>query len=114
MSNKETSKKYKYSCKRCNFFTECNARLKIHKQTKKHRNKDEPRSDKKKPDKCELCSYNPSSYEMYRRHKLTDHSNKEEREKTYTYYCKTCDVGTFCTSAFKVHTNSKQHIRRTE
>ena len=113
-SEEQVIKKFKYSCKKCDYFTNDKCYLIRHKKTNKHKNIDTPRSDKKMPDKCESCSYVPTSYMIYRRHKLTEHSSKEQREKDFTYYCKACDFGCFNKSGYIVHTESKRHQRRNE
>jgi hypothetical protein len=37
---------------------------------------------------------------MYKQHILNYHSNKEEREEGFKYYCKLCDYGSFSKDFF--------------
>ena len=114
MSDDDKVKKYLYTCKRCEFNTDNKTSFGRHKLTRKHKKIDAPRIDKKMPDKCELCSYVPTSYQMYKHHKLIDHSTKENRKKDFTHYCDTCDFGTFNKRSYSVHLGSKIHQRRNE
>ena len=46
-----------------------------------------------------------------KKHVLNEHSTKEEREKEFKYYCKSCDFGTFSKDTYEVHTNTNKHKR---
>lgn len=45
----------------------------------------------------------------YRQHILDHHSTYKERKREFTYYCKYCDTGTFSSSTWAKHINSKKH-----
>ena len=49
--------------------------------------------------------------QIFNEHKLNYHSNKEEREKEFKYYCNYCDYGTFAISFIEKHNNTKKHKR---
>ena len=40
---------------------------------------------------------------------LNEHSNKETREKEFTYYCKCCDFGSFCENQLNKHNDTSKH-----
>ena len=67
------------------------------------------RSDYKEPYKCEKCDYKHKNITNYKIHLLNNHSTKEEREKEYIYYCKTCDFGSFCEEQLNKHNETIKH-----
>jgi len=106
MENKE----YKFNCEKCKFYTNYKSEYKRHENTEKHKTgKKAVRSDKKYPEKCELCDYKPVNNKNYIRHKLTFHSTKEERKNEFAFYCEKCDFGTFEIGRYKTHLGSKKH-----
>ena len=44
-----------------------------------------------------------------KKHKLYEHSTKEEREKGFKFYCSYCDFGTFSKDTIKTHNNTNKH-----
>jgi hypothetical protein len=105
-----SEEKYKYICEQCNFKCEIKGRWEQHLKTTKHQTgKRKIRSDCKDEYKCEKCDYETKHLTTFKQHKLNHHSNKEEREKGFTYYCKLCDLGTFSKDLYKRHIDSDKH-----
>lgn len=46
---------------------------------------------------------------MFKQHKLSEHSTKEDRKNGRKYYCDSCDFGTFSKDIFDKHTNTNKH-----
>ena len=44
-----------------------------------------------------------------KKHKLYEHSTKEEREKGFKFYCSYCDFGTFSKDTIETHNNTNKH-----
>ena len=42
-------------------------------------------------------------------HKLNKHSNSNEREKEFKYYCKCCDYGSFSEDSYNKHIDTIKH-----
>ena len=42
-------------------------------------------------------------------HKLNKHSNKKDREKEFTHYCKCCDYGFFSCDMYNKHISTIKH-----
>jgi hypothetical protein len=106
----KNNEKYRYSCEKCLFFTNSQASYKIHLMTNKHTDgKKATRCDKKYPEKCSKCDYKPKSNTNYLQHTLIYHSTKEERKEKFTFYCETCDYGSFTEKSLITHKNSKKH-----
>ena len=100
----------KYKCEKCNFKCNTKARWEAHIKTELHKTeKKKIRSDYKEPHKCEKCDYKHKNITNYKIHLLNNHSTKEEREKEYIYYCKTCDFGSFCEEQLNKHNETIKH-----
>jgi len=60
--------------------------------------------------KCKDCNRSFGNQKTtYNQHILDHHSTYKERKKTFTHYCKYCDMGTFSSSTWINHTNTKKH-----
>ena len=64
------------------------------------------RCDKKYPEKCQFCNYNPKSNTNFMQHMLIYHSSKDDRKNKFTYFCDICDYGTFAIKSFNIHTKT--------
>jgi hypothetical protein len=99
-------KKEAFYCHLCEYkSSNCTNWLK-HVRTQKHLRNGKPKSSK-----CNLCDYETSSHWNLKLHMLSQHSNKEEREKQ-KYYCEICDLVFFCNSYKNKHLNGKIHKNR--
>ena len=100
----------KFKCEKCQY--ECNYKSawEKHINTEIHKTgKRKIRSDYKEPFKCDKCNYNTKNIITYKKHILNEHSNKEAREKEFTYYCKYCDIGTFSKDTINAHNETEKH-----
>jgi hypothetical protein len=105
-------KKYKYLCEECNYYTNVKQAYDKHIATEKHLSGGKiKRTDKKYPDKCENCDYEPTSFASYRQHKLIFHLTKEDRKNNFNFYCEKCDFGTFAELLYNNHIKSEKHNR---
>jgi hypothetical protein len=103
---------HKYSCEKCNFFTNAKSTWEMHIKSNKHTGKERSqRCDKKLLDKCPHCDYSINNNICMQQHILNNHSSKKERSEKFTYYCKDCDFGTFTNHIFKSHNDTKKHKR---
>ena len=110
MEELNNNEKYKYNCNSCNFKCNENSRWEKHIETDKHKTgRRKLRSDYNGPYKCNECEYETTNSTSYKQHKLNEHSNKEERENGFKYYCKLCDYGTFAKILINKHNNSDKH-----
>jgi hypothetical protein len=106
----EEKKEYKYSCEKCNFYT--NARSSIYKHLisglhlEGHR---AIRCDKKVLDKCPNCDYTTKSNISMETHILNNHSTEEQRKTKFKCYCDYCDFGTFSQEHYEKHLDTKKH-----
>jgi hypothetical protein len=99
-----------YICEKCNFKTNIKARWEKHIDTELHKTGiRKKRSDCKDPLKCESCEYETKNKTTLLKHKLNNHSTKEERSEKFKYYCKFCDYGTFSIDSFDIHNNTDKH-----
>ena len=101
---------YKYNCERCDFH--CNEKLRWdgHINTGKHQTgKRAPNKNIKESYKCDKCEYITRNTIKFKEHKLNNHSNKEEREKEFKFYCKTCDRGYFYEDMYKRHEDIRKN-----
>ena len=104
----------KFICETCNYKTDYESKYKQHLETKKHKNNGIlVRKEENIIKECDKCSFTSKNNDIFRTHYLTKHSNKEEKEKEFTYYCKFCNFGTFNKSLMDIHKNSKKHINIT-
>lgn len=102
--------KNKYNCEKCNFKTNIKARWENHIDTELHKTgQRKKRCDFKEPLKCDMCSYETKNKTTLLKHKLNNHSSKEERLNNFKYYCKLCDYGTFSIDSFNIHNNTEKH-----
>lgn len=100
----------KYKCEQCNFECKYVAQWNVHIETELHKTgKRKKRSDVKEAVKCEQCDYKTKNKTTMKSHKLNEHSNKEEREKGFRYYCKYCDCGTFSKDILERHNKTQKH-----
>jgi hypothetical protein len=67
------------------------------------------RSDCKNPLKCNDCEYITKNNITLKKHILNKHSNIEEREKQFKYYCNICNFGTFSNDTMNIHNNTEKH-----
>jgi hypothetical protein len=103
-------KENKYKCEQCNYECKYLAQWNIHIDTVLHKTgKRKKRTDTKEPFKCENCDYKTKNNTTMKTHKLTEHSNKKERNKEFKYYCKYCDFGTFSKDIMERHNNTQKH-----
>jgi len=104
------NKQHKYVCVKCNFKCNIKAKWETHINTELHKTGiRKKRSDYKEPINCEHCNYKTKNKTTLLKHKLTQHSTKEEREQKFKYYCTLCDYGTFSLDSFEIHKNTKKH-----
>lgn len=104
------TEEYKFKCINCNFNTNYNSTWQRHIATQLHQTgKKKTRSDKKCLDKCPKCSYTSKINTTLKQHILTKHSTKKQREKQFTYYCKSCDYGAFAKTSFDNHNKTQKH-----
>jgi len=102
----------KYKCDECNFECVYVSQWKKHIETELHKTgHKKKRSDYKEPFKCENCSYCTKNRTTLKVHNLNMHSDKETRQKEYTYYCDKCDFGTFSKDIYDTHITTKKHKR---
>ena len=82
--------KYKYICEKCNFKCQYESQWNTHIERELHKTGiKKRRSDIKEPYKCDKCNNcETKNLYTYKQHILNEHSNKEEREKGFKYYCK--------------------------
>lgn len=100
----------KYNCIKCNFKTNITARWESHINTELHKTGNrKKRSDCKEPFKCEKCDYETKNKTTLLKHKLNNHSTKEERQNNFKYFCKYCDYGTFSIDSYNLHNETKKH-----
>jgi hypothetical protein len=105
-------KENKYICIECDFKCNENSRWLKHIETEKHKTgKRKIRSDYGGPFKCEKCNYESNNKTTFTQHKLNEHSNKEQREKEFKYYCNLCDFGTFSKGLYENHKKTDKHIK---
>ena len=110
-----SEEKDKYFCEQCNFKCDKKGGWEQHLKTVKHQTgKRKIRSDCKEEYKCNKCDYETKHLPTFRQHKLNHHSNKEEREKNFTYYCKLCDFGSFSRVIYEEHTRTTKHKKHVE
>ena len=106
----DDKKEFKYNCINCNYSCNENSKWEKHINTVKHLTGHKKiRSDCKAPNKCLICKYETKNNIIFKQHNLNYHSNKEEREKEYNYYCKLCDFGTFYKNLFEKHNLTEKH-----
>ena len=113
MDNIEETK-YKYKCEQCNYKCKFESEWLKHCNTEIHKTgirKKIVRKNHKQPEKCNKCDYLTKNTFLMKKHRLNEHSTKEEREKQFKYYCKSCDFGTFSKDTYEVHTNTNKHKR---
>ena len=107
-----SNNKFKYYCEKCDLGCNILSRWEAHIKTEKHLpGQRKKRSDYKEPYKCDNCEYKTKNITTMKMHKLNSHSNKEEREKEFKYYCSCCNYGTFSIDLYNGHTKSKKHIK---
>lgn len=111
----EDQEEYKFVCEKCNFKCNTACAWKIHTETEKHKTgKKKVRSDFGGPYICEKCKYKTKNSVAFTQHRLNEHATKEEREKDFKFYCKTCDYGTFSKTFYDNHNESAKHKKRIE
>lgn len=101
----------KYYCEVCKYECKYYSLWIQHKNTIKHNNNGKTvRENKNFCNKsCTKCNYCAKHNEGLRLHYLTKHSNEEEKEKEFTYFCKYCNFGTFKKLLFDLHINTNKH-----
>ena len=100
----------KYICEKCNFKCNTKARWENHINTELHKTGTrKKRCDYKEPTKCENCDYATKNITILKIHILNKHSNKQIREKEFTFYCKSCDYGSFSKDSIEIHNNTEKH-----
>jgi hypothetical protein len=102
--------KFKYYCEKCDLGCNIISRWEAHIKTEKHlTGQRKKRSDYKKPHKCDKCDYETKNITTMKMHKLNYHSDKEERENEFKYYCKECDYGCFYEEIINKHYETTKH-----
>lgn len=61
--------------------------------------------------KCNFCDYKVRYKHNLVNHFLRYHATKEQRIKSFKYYCKICDLGFNYISSLESHLNTKSHER---
>ena len=101
---------YQYNCEQCDFHCDEKFRWDKHIETEKHKTgKRKSRKINIEPFKCDKCEFITNNNIKFKEHKLNNHSNKEEREKEFKYYCKICDKGYFYQDMYNRHINTEKH-----
>jgi hypothetical protein len=103
----------KYFCETCNFGCDYISIWNQHIETTKHKNNGKlirTNTKERCNKKCDKCYYIAKHTIGLKIHILTNHSEKEDREKEFTYYCKECDYGTFHSNMFNIHCDTKRHL----
>jgi len=100
----------KFICEKCNFETNIKSKWNNHINTELHKTgKRKIRSDCKNPLKCNDCEYITKNNITLKKHILNKHSNIEEREKQFKYYCNVCNFGTFSNDTMNIHNDTEKH-----
>jgi hypothetical protein len=106
------NQEFKYYCEKCNYKCNIISNWEKHINTVLHNTgKKKIRSDCKEFNICKNCDFKTKNNVQFKEHNLNYHSNKEEREKEFKYYCKHCDYGTFAISFIEKHNNTMKHKR---
>ena len=101
---------FKYVCEKCNYKCQFECQWKKHCETTLHKTGERKKKDNyKQPEKCKYCEYTTKNTSLMKKHILNEHSTKEEREKSFKYYCCYCDFGTFSKETLKTHNNTNKH-----
>jgi hypothetical protein len=105
---------YKHNCESCKFRCNEKSKWEKHINTEKHKTgKNKKRTDyNEKGYVCEICEYKTRNITLCTQHKLKNHSTKEEREKGFKYYCKSCDYGTISKDIYDTHMGTEKHKRK--
>jgi len=102
--------KNKYNCINCNYNCNDKSSWDKHNKTIKHiTGQRKVRSDYQGPYKCNDCNYITKNNIMYKQHILNYHSNIDQREKDFKYYCKLCDYGSFSKDLLEKHYLTEKH-----
>ncbi len=102
---------YKFKCDKCEYYTNYKSSYDKHLTSVVHLTGERKVRNDKKDSKCDKCNYECSSQQALKEHKLNIHSTKEDREREYKFYCKSCDVGKMNEKLFELHLNSNKHKR---
>jgi hypothetical protein len=104
---------YNHICHKCNYKTDLLSSYKKHLESTLHKTgRRKVRVDRKVDIyKCDKCNYETANKIIFKQYELNEHSNKEEREKEFKYYCKICDIGTFSKDNWNIHESSQRHIK---
>jgi hypothetical protein len=100
--------KIEHVCEPCNFKTLRYFDLERHYKSKLHE-----RNGVAKTKKCDECDYVATTHWLIKKHKITNHSTIEERQKQ-KYYCNMCDLVFFCPLYKEKHLQSARHIKIAE
>ncbi len=104
--------KYKYICEQCDYKCKFDSEWKKHCETTLHKTGKRKKKDNyKQPEKCKHCEYKSKNTFLLKKHTLTEHGTKEEKEKEFKYYCLHCDFGTFSKDTIEIHNKTKKHLR---
>jgi hypothetical protein len=108
-------KEFKFICEKCSYNTNVKLSYDRHIKSSLHiTGQRKTRSDKKgNIFKCNICEYSSINENNYKTHQLNNHLSKEERKKTFTYYCEKCDFGCFSVSSYELHLETKKHQIKT-
>jgi hypothetical protein len=99
----------KFNCDFCNFQCNFESKWLQHINTNKHKNNGIFVKKIISEKKCDKCDFVAKHNEGLKTHNLTKHSNKEDRQNNFTYYCQLCDFGTLSKSLLDTHNNTKKH-----
>jgi hypothetical protein len=105
---------YKYYCQKCNYGTDIRYSLIQHNETELHKTGQRRKKPIKKKEsfQCADCDFKSTNKNNYLTHKLNKHSNKEERNLLFKFYCETCDFGVFTETSYDKHKNTLRHNNR--
>ena len=108
-------KEFKYICEKCSYNTNIKLSYDRHLTSNLHiTGQRKIRNDKKDTIyKCNICDYSSKNENNYKSHQLNNHLSKDERKKSFTYYCEKCEFGCFSNSSYILHLETKKHVIKT-
>jgi hypothetical protein len=102
--------KKSFICEKCNFKCNYKSKYELHLKSSIHlTGKRKDRCDKREPYICKICGYESMNEFNYNCHYFNNHSTNEEKEKGFSYYCKSCNFGTYVKKCYELHMNTQKH-----
>jgi len=98
---------YKFTCSKCNYYTNKSSDFVKHHKTRKHLNNNN-NIIVVKENICDICDIQFLNHWNYKIHMITNHASIEEKRK-YKYYCEYCNIVLFCSLYYDKHISSKKH-----